>query len=367
MERTCDVKFELRGALIPVGDLPRQVQLMEDIEALATALGDRQRLAHILSAAGYTVGALGEHRRAIAIAERGRALAEETGDVLAGAGADAMMGRAYYALGDYGRAIESAGRAFASLPEAVAYERLGLRSFFQMVGGRVWVAMARAEQGDFAEATVRIEEAVALADRAQAPHERVWSRFGAARVAFVQGELERAVGLLEAILPQARSDLSIYVSRIASTLGSAHLLSGRTAEALPLLEHAAEHGRSIGFMHGHSLVLALLAQGYLQGGRLDEAARTAGEALTLARKLGERGWEAWTLYVLAELSVERKDAEAAVGYGAALTLATELGMRPLQAHCHRGLARATGADGEATTAGGLYRAMGMSRWLGART
>jgi hypothetical protein len=120
-------------------------------------------------------------------------------------------------------------------------------------------------------------------------------------------------------------------------------------------------------MHGHSLVLALLAQGYLQGGRLDEAARTAGEALTLARKLGERGWEAWTLYVLAELSVERKDAEAAVGYGAALTLATELGMRPLQAHCHRGLARATGADGEATTAGGLYRAMGMSRWLGART
>src|SRR5205085_1216787 len=145
--------------------------------------------------------ALGEHRRAIATAERGRALAEETGDALACSGADAMMGRAHYALGDYPRVIEAAGRAFASLPEAVAYERLGPRSYFQMVGGRVWVAMARAERGDFAEATARIEEAIALADRAQAPHERVWSRLGGGRVAFVQGEAQRAVGFLETILP----------------------------------------------------------------------------------------------------------------------------------------------------------------------
>jgi DNA-binding SARP family transcriptional activator len=338
MELTFEVTFELRGALIPLGDLKRQMQTLEELEAMATALGDRQRLATILASAGYTVGALGQHRRAIEIAERGRALAVETGDILSQCGADAMMGRAYYALGEYARTIETAGRAFAAMPEAGASERFGPRSFFQMVGARVWVAMARAEQGDFDEANRRIEEAVAIADKAGAAHERVWSRFGAGRVAFIQGDHERAAAVLEVILPQARSELSIYISRIASTLGSAYLAVGRTADALPLLEQAAAHGQSIGFMHGHSLVLALLAQGYLHAGRLDDAARTAAEALARARTFGERGWEAWTLYVAAELAVARKEAEAAARYGAALTLATELGMRPLQAHCHRRLA-----------------------------
>jgi tetratricopeptide (TPR) repeat protein len=269
-----------------------------------------------------------------------------------------MMGRAYYALGEYAHTVESAGRAFASMPEG-AYEIFGPRSYFQMVGGRVWVSMARAEQGHFAEARQRIEEAIAIADRAEAPHERVWSRFGAGRVAFVQGEADRAAGFLEPILPLARSDLSIYISRIASTLGSAYLLAGRTDDALPLLEQAAEHGRSIGFMHGHSLVLALLAHGYVRAGRLDDAARAAGEALTLARRLGERGWEAWTLWVLGEMT----GGDAADRYRAALALAVELGMRPLQAHCHRGLARVTGDDAARSLATTLYREVGMTCWL----
>jgi len=356
----------LRTALIPIGDLQRQVQTLEEMEAIATALGDRQRLAQILSSAGYTVGALGEHRRAIEIAKRGRALADETGDLLSRIGADAMMGRAYYALGEYANTIEAAGRAFAAMPaeaESVAYERFGPRSTFQSVGARVWVAMSLAEQGHFTEATTRIDEAVAIADRAEAPHERVWSRFGAGRVAFVQGDVERAAAFLEAILPQVRTDLSIYISRVGSTLGSTYLLTGRTAEALPLLEEAAAHDRSLGFLHGHSLVLALLAQGYLRAGRLDDAGRTGGEALALARKLGERGWEAWTHWGLGELAAERKASEAAGHYRAALALATELGMRPLQAHCHRGLATVTGADAEHALATGLYRDLGMTRWL----
>jgi DNA-binding SARP family transcriptional activator len=361
-ESMFEVMSGLRAALIPLGDLERQVETLEELEAIATRLGDRPRLARILASAGYTVGALGEHRRAIEIATRGRALAEETGDILSRCGSDAMMGRAYYALGEYAHTIESAGRAFASMPEG-AYERFGPRSYFQMVGGRVWVSMALAEQGHFAEATTRIEEAIAIADRAEAPHERVWSRFGAGRVAFVQGEAERAIGYLEMILPQARSDLSIYISRIASTLGSAYLLAGRLDDALPLLEQAAAHGESIGFRHGHSLVLALLAHGSLRAGRVDEARRTAGEALGLARTLGERGWEAWTLYVHGELLAERKAGESAGHYRAALALATELGMRPLQAHCHRGLAHVTGADAERALATGLYREMGMTRWL----
>jgi DNA-binding SARP family transcriptional activator len=369
MELIYDVAGELRGALIPLGDLPRQVQAGEEMEMIAEALGDRRRLGIILGAMGYTVGALGEHRRAIGIAERGLTLAVETGDALSQAGSEAMMGRAYYALGDYPRTIDTAGRAFALMGEATAYERFGSRSFFQMVGGRVWVAMARAEQGHFAEASARIEEAIAIADRAEAPHERVWSRFGAGRVAFVQGNLERACAFLGMILPQVRTDVTIYISRVASTLGSAYVLAGRTVEALPLLEEAVKHAESIGFMHGHSLVLAMLAEGYLRAGRVDDATRLSADALSLARKLGERGWEAWVLRLHGEIAVDRSPADAEPWYREALTLAHELGMRPLVAHCRLGLGDAFARVGmkelardEHGAALADYRAMDMTYW-----
>ena len=374
MEQTYDVMGELRGALIPLGDLTRQVQTLEEMVTIAEALGDRARLAMSLGAAGYTVGALGDHRRAIDIANRGRALAEEAGDLHAQVGADAMMGRAYYALGDYPRTIEAAGRAFAALPGTLAYESFGRRSTFQAVGGRVWVAMSLAEQGHFAEANARIGEAVAIADTAEAPHERVWSRFGAGRVAFVQGDLERATIFLEAILPQARRELSIYISRIASTLGSVRLLAGQTADALPLLEQAAEHGRAIGFMHGHSLVLALLAEGYLRAQRLDDASGTADESLALARKLGERGWEAWAWRLGAEVVARREPLDLATveaRFAEARALVTELGMRPLLAHCRLGLGTVYTRAGrrdegrkEIAAALGDYRAMDMPYWCG---
>ena len=116
-------------------------------------------------------------------------------------------------------------------------------------------------------------------------------------------------------------------------------------------------------MDGHSLVLALLAEGHLRAERCDAATRTAGEALALARQYGERGWEAWTLRVLGEIAAERSPTEAADHYREALALASELGMRPLQAHCHLGVARVTGAADERTAAVDLYRAMNMRYWL----
>jgi tetratricopeptide (TPR) repeat protein len=356
MELTYDLTTDLRSALVPLGDFPGQLRTLRDNEALALALGDRRRLARVLASTVYTVGALGDHARAIEAGERARLLAEETGDFEAVVGADAMLGRAYYALGQYPRAIGAAGRAFAVLPDESACGRLSRGLHFQAVGARIWVAMSLAEQGEFAEANARVQEALRIAASSQGPHERVWSHFGGGRVALVQGDLERAVELLEPVLPLARSDLGVYVSRIASTLGTAHLLAGRTAEALALLEEAAEHGRAIGFMHGHSLVLALLAAGYQAGGRAADAWRAADHALELARTHGERGWEAWTLRGLGEITAD------AGHYRAALALAAELGMRPLQAHCRRGLGQVTGDRAELAAARALYRELEMDFW-----
>ena len=47
-----------------------------------------------------------------------------------------------------------------------------------------------------------MNEVIEIAETDQGTHERVWSRFGGGHVAFVQGDLERAVALLEPILPR---------------------------------------------------------------------------------------------------------------------------------------------------------------------
>ncbi|PYM92439.1 MAG: hypothetical protein DME04_15475 [Candidatus Rokuibacteriota bacterium] len=363
MELAYEINSELRGAAVPPGDLRKQVEALREMETIAQALDDRDRLRAALSASIYTLGALGDHPGAVRAGERARALRAEAGDLLGQAGSDSMMSRAYYAMGQYSRTIEAATRAYTVLTGKLMYERSTRLGLLQSIAARVWAAMALAERGDFVDANARVDEAIHIAEVDQGTHERVWSRFGGGRVAFVQGDLERAVALLEPILILARGDLGVYVSRIASTLGSAYLFLGRTAEALTLLEQAADHGRAIGFLHGHSLVLALLAEGYLRAGRLDDASRTAAEALELARKQGERGWEAWTLRLLGELDCERSAADAATRYGEALALAVELGMRPLQAHCRRGLAGVIQARSELSAAIALYREMGMTFWL----
>src|SRR5262249_41601768 len=116
-----------------------------------------------------------------------------------------------------------------------------------------------------------------------------------------------------------------------------------------------------------------LSDAYLLTGRLEEAHRLAGQALTLARDLKQRGHEAYALRLLGELGAreDSTDAEhAEISYQRALALAGDLGMRPLVAHCHLGLGklyRRTGKPEQArehlATATTMYREMGMTHWL----
>lgn len=93
----------------------------------------------------------------------------------------------------------------------------------------------------------------------------------------------------------------------------------------------------------------------------------------LARERGERGYEAWALRLLGDVTTHRARpdvATAAAHYGAAINVAAELEMRPLVTHCHAGLARLykrTGKPEQAqehlTTARAMYGEMGMAHWL----
>jgi tetratricopeptide (TPR) repeat protein len=150
-------------------------------------------------------------------------------------------------------------------------------------------------------------------------------------------------------------------------------LSGRVAEALPLLGQALEQAASERRLGEQALRVAALSEAFLLAGRTGEALQTAQRALDLSRAHEERGHEAWALRLLGEITAQRDppDGEKAEAfYRQALALAGELRMRPLMAHCHLGLGTLYTKTGQRERAGtelsralALYRALDMTFWF----
>jgi hypothetical protein len=87
--------------------------------------------------------------------------------------------------------------------------------------------------------------------------------------------------------------------------------------------------------------LTYRAYACLRLGRTGEAQRVAEAALDGARRQGERGHEAWALFLLASIAAATPSstAEDIKGtFGHAIDSARALGMRPLLALCHSRLA-----------------------------
>jgi tetratricopeptide (TPR) repeat protein len=158
----------------------------------------------------------------------------------------------------------------------------------------------------------------------------------------------------------------------ASALGFAYAMTGRLAEALPLLEQAAERARRVD-RRRETQWLAYLSEAYLRAGRQDDAHAVAERLLALGRERGERGTEARGRHLLGEIAMQCEPLhaeEAETLHRKALALAEDLGMRPLQAHCHRGLGTLSATMGQAerarselATAIAMYQSMDMAFWL----
>jgi tetratricopeptide (TPR) repeat protein len=262
-------------------------------------------------------------------------------------------------------------RSIAVLEGELLYERPG--TMVTSVRSRVWLVNCLGELGEFAEGLACGEEAARIAAAAGHLSTAIFTQFRLGHLVLRQGNLPRAISVLERALTDCRNaDISLFLSSIAANLGLAYAMSGRTDEALSLLEQAVGQQSSSG-QRGGSPDMLTLGESYLLADRLVDAVQLAEYALTLSRDRKERGFQAWALRLLGELSAhpDSLDIEPAeTHYHQALALAIDLGMRPLQAHCHRGLGalyRQTGqaeqARAELTTAIEMYRNMEMRFWL----
>ena len=223
------------------------------------------------------------------------------------------------------------------------------------------------------EGSVRGQEALHIAEKADHPYSLAMARFTAGYLQLRKGEFDRAVALIEPGLTLCRAvEMPALLTQLLATQGYARVLQGRFAEGQSLLEESIEpstFSRSAPF----SFPLLFLGEAAFLARKDPEAAQTAQRALDQARGRCERGWEAWVLRLFGEIATHRDASEAVQAeghYHEALALASELGMRPLIAHCHLGLGKLyerTGKREEAqehlTTATTMYREMDMRFYL----
>jgi tetratricopeptide (TPR) repeat protein len=372
-EQAIDLHINLRSSLTALGEGKRVLEHLRVAEALANALGDERRLARVNSYLARILLGQAEYEQAVTACKRAIAIARSLNDYGPEVLASHFLGLAYYCLGDYPKAVEVQRGNLVPLDSPVVCERFGGVVLVFAVS-RISIAVALAERGEFIEAIARCTEAVQIAQAVDHPSSVTVTYRGLGLLHLRRGDLDQATRALEHALEICQGvDSPPLFHAVRSTLGYAYGLSGRGAEAIPLLEQAVDHPVMGATQEGKSQRIISLSEGYLLAGREADARAAAQRALGLARQHKERGHEAYTLRLLGEIA-ERKDpldiGKVENHYRQALALAEALGMRPLIAHCHVGLGKLYRRSGDLRLAKEhfnngveMMREMEMGLWL----
>jgi tetratricopeptide (TPR) repeat protein len=372
-QQAIDLRLALGRALRPWSDWGRILAYLHEAEALAAALDDPHRLGQVALHLSRHFYFRGEYDESRAAARHALALATADGDGVLAAQANQRLGMPDGTQGDYRGATGYLKQSVAFFEGARARERFG-QTFLPAVLCRAHLAWWDAELGLFVEGRAFGDEGLRVAEAVAHPGSLMMASWGLGLLALRQGDLQRALPLLERAMGICQdADLPAYSPRVAAALGAAYTLSGRIADAVPVLTQATEQTVATESVVFQALCGLPLGKAYLLANRLEEAHALAEHTLALARDRRERGNEAYTLQLLGEIAAWREPPErdqAEAYYHHALALAKELGMRPLQAHCYHGLAtlyarigRREQARAELSTAIELYRTMDMTLWL----
>ena len=368
-----DLRFDLRNALLLLGEPERLASYLHEAETMARALDDRARLARASAYSSHYLWRTGRSRDAVAHARDALAAADECGDFALQVAANLILGLASHTAGEYEQTDTFLGRVIDQLQGPRARERLGQHAY-PAVNARSHLIYALAERGDFDRSMSEGDEALRLAEELDHPLSLVYACWGLAGVHRARGEFVEAARLLErALVVAGRWDITDWRPIVTALLGDAYAHSGRVPEGLALLNEGLNAMGSAGLEVFRSLILVNLGEASLHAGRLTEAATCASQALALTCDRGERGFEAAARRLIADVAAQTDSPDSCAAedqYRRALELAQTLGMRPLVAQCRLGLGQLWAKVGrpdrsrpEFEVARELFGELGMASWL----
>jgi predicted ATPase/class 3 adenylate cyclase len=241
LQQGIDLRFDLRSSLSVLGEHERVFEHLRAAEALATTLGDRDRLGWAGAYLSQYLWRMGDPRRAEELGQRALAIASALADFGLEVVTNFFLGQGYFNAGAYRQAIEHSRRNVAILEGDRAYEQLGL-SGLPSVLSRTTLAASLAERGEFAEAMVHAEEALSIGEAAGQPYSVATACLCVGQVHLARGALAQAIPALERAIGLCKTwNLRVNFATTAAALGFAYALGGRIDEALPVLE---EGGRT---------------------------------------------------------------------------------------------------------------------------
>jgi tetratricopeptide (TPR) repeat protein len=369
-----DIRFDLRSAIMPLGEFGRLWTVLDEAEALAEAAGDQRRLGHALNYKAMQFVHAGDLATALKTGRRALAIGESQADVALQVVANWYLGVAHVVRGESLEAVRHCEAAIALIPEDLRQERFGQTSIIGS-SARWTLAVALGTLGRFPEAFGRLREAMQIAEEAGHVWTLLFPLIGLGTLKLDQGDFAGAVAPLERGLNLCRTrEAPLLLHDFAWALGAAYHGTGRRVEGVALMEDAArgvaERNRRWSGWAGYA---GALGGAYLLDGRLADATRIAQDGLAAARQVGEREVEGRVLRLLGDITANPDHFEvdtAEAHYRQALALAEARGLRPLMAHCHLGLCvlyRLAGRRQQArehlTIATTMYREMEMPFWL----
>ncbi|PWU17830.1 MAG: hypothetical protein C5B48_15485 [Candidatus Rokuibacteriota bacterium] len=352
-----DIHLGFERALMPLGEVDRLREHLDEAAAGARALGDGRRLGWVAAQSMSCDLWAGDAEAAVAAGERAMRAAVAGGDSSLRLTVACRLAQAYFYLGDFRESVRIAGELAAVGPAGELSLASSAQGALPAVHYRAYLALSLTALGHFALAREAALEGVRLAERAGHDWSLAFARCGLGtcdlqqrRVreasdsfAIAQGLEHAADGVRRFVLPGA-------------PIGSAHALAGRREEGIELIESALRVSTLRGFGTFRQRSLASLARWRLREGHVNEAHAYAEQALTLARAQRQRAGEAWALHLLAETLANLDGGEGISRSRAiaacldALARAEALGMRPLVAQCHETLAVLWERSGEADRA-----------------
>ncbi|MGE9008949.1 BTAD domain-containing putative transcriptional regulator [Leptospira interrogans] len=371
LELAIDLRFELKGSLLPLGAFDRILDCLRQAEGPIRALGDQRRLGQLGVHMCHALGLAGDLREAIAFGETARTIAASLEDVPLQVTGHLYLGAAYLWTGDYRRAEDLFLTVVRLLDGERSRERFGLTAFPAVIA-RAYLTWCCTDGGEYERGIVHAEGAIGLAEALDDPYTLTIACWYVAYLRICRGEPGRAIDVLERALAVAREWNQTYNGALLSgMLGYAYAMSGRTAEGIALLERGLGFLEAMGHRVGQPNFMVFLGEACALAGRFADASGFLTRALALAREGSQRGYEARALRLLGDVAARDESPKKALRhYRDALALAEEIGMRPLIAHCHLGLGRlyqGTGEPKRATehfsTAATMYRDLDMSYWL----
>ena len=359
LEQAVDLRSKLRNALIPLCELDRIRQCLEEIEPILANLGDKVRSGRNAAFRCNHHFLAGEQRRAIEIGEAGLKLARECADQRVEGELLYRLGQSYHLLGENRRAIALLEESIRVSVEQRERDRFQL-SFLPAVVNRTWLVSVLVECGDFRAGMTHAKRALEIAESAKHPLSEVLGWLAIGYLLRRKGELDGAIGALERGMALCdRYSLPIWRLRLLSSLGISYAWSGRIDDGLQLAQRALTGAEQMRLIVDQPMLLTHLGQALLLAGRFEDALVLGRRALALASAQEGKGNEAWARFLIARArfaSAPDDTDEPTKQLEEAVRLARACGARPLVAFCKTTLGAIHGRRGHKAVAEDLTAA-----------